>query len=447
MDLSHSQAQRPPATPVYVLRGHAAAVHAIHFYSDNVRLASGDADGWVIIWDITTKRPVAAWKAHEGAILNLKSVDSLPNTESRDEKDEMSKTQEKKIFTHGRDNYLRVWRLNSDDEEILDNRLPVEENSTSDNRAEPWLIYSVTVNALNFCGFAITTRPSLSHAAKTASSVCETFIAVPNALDTGGIDIFHLPTQKRVCILHADRAINTGMVMALQLFFSPNADLYIVSGYEDGHAMVHVQRGPIIITEDTVDSTVSTLTWNWEKVYSSRAHSQPILSLDIFPTDKKYFLTSSADAIIAKHPIPVEIGDSNLKNDAPVRVVNTKHAGQQGLTIRSDERILVTAGWDNRARVYSCKSLKELAVLKWHKEGCYAVSLAYVEPDIKSMRPPVDSTVASPVKKEPESIALTLKSSPGSLAGIKQQRHREATLTHWVAVGSKDGKISLWDIY
>jgi hypothetical protein len=46
--------------------------------------------------------------------------------------------------------------------------------------------------------------------------------------------------------------------------------------------------------------------------------------------------------------------------------------------VRSDGRILATGGWDTRIRIYSAKTLKEVAVLKWHKEGVYAVDFAKV---------------------------------------------------------------------
>ena len=74
---SHSeQVQKlPPATPTYILRGHASAIHALDFYLENSRLASGDADGWIVVWSLMTKRPVAAWKAHDGAILGVQAVD------------------------------------------------------------------------------------------------------------------------------------------------------------------------------------------------------------------------------------------------------------------------------------------------------------------------------------------------------------------------------------
>lgn len=71
--LSQSKERLPPAQPAYILRGHAAQVHALHFTPDNTRLLTADADGWVISWDVAMKRPVAVWKAHGAAVLGLGS--------------------------------------------------------------------------------------------------------------------------------------------------------------------------------------------------------------------------------------------------------------------------------------------------------------------------------------------------------------------------------------
>lgn len=63
----------PPAQPAYVFRGHSAQIHAVHFFEGNLRLFSGDAEGWVIVWSIPIKRPVVVWKPHNGSILGLGS--------------------------------------------------------------------------------------------------------------------------------------------------------------------------------------------------------------------------------------------------------------------------------------------------------------------------------------------------------------------------------------
>ncbi len=62
---------QPSPQPAYVLRGHTAAIHALEFLHGNTRLLSGDADGWVVLWDMPTRRPAAVWRAHQNAILGL----------------------------------------------------------------------------------------------------------------------------------------------------------------------------------------------------------------------------------------------------------------------------------------------------------------------------------------------------------------------------------------
>ncbi len=163
-----------------------------------------------------------------------------------------------------------------------------------------------------------------------------------------------------------------------------------------------------------------------------------VLSLDVSTRFQCYF-TSSADAIIAKHGLGADLEAKD--NAGPLQLAQTKHSGQQGLQVRSDGKIFATAGWDGRVRIYGSKQITEMAVLKWHKEGCYAVAFAQVEP----MDP------QSPGKGEPMATeearrvaAQTVRKYSGSVA---REREERAEKSHWLAVGSKDGKVSLWDIY
>jgi WD40 repeat protein len=333
----------------------------------------------------------------------------------------------------------------------LDTTLPVE-GERGDQRKEPWLLHSLSVNALNFCAFAMcydqderkerlsaaemdAANPVLSgNLANEIASVLmqpepanrAVILAVSNALDSGAIDFFHLPSERRVCTLPADKEVKTGMVMALSLRKHPfNGSLIVVSGYESGHAMVHVQQ----VSKEPDQPCL------FRKVLARHPHSQPLLSLDISPTSDLFF-TSSADAIIAKFVVSADGSTSDVV-DKSNKIINTKHAGQQGLKVRSDGKIFATAGWDARIRVYSAKAMRELAVLKWHKEGCYAVSFATIHPEHVRGNTELGSTIRE--------LDASLQSS--ALDAIKDQRNAKAKNTHWLAAGGKDGKISLWDIY
>ncbi|KAJ5817899.1 hypothetical protein N7447_007907 [Penicillium robsamsonii] len=440
MDNKSAQAQSQ-ATPIYILRGHASPIHALHIYSQNLRLVSGDANGWIVVWDLVTKRPVTAWKAHEGAILEARGYNVVEGVTE--------------IYTHGRDHKLCVWKLRPEDESFLDKTLPVDaaESTQTGSKIQPWLLHSLPVNALNFCAFsmAFVNSDGLPGVPSPAGKPENTLFAVPNALDSGGVDIFHLPSERRISTIPSDKSIKTGMLMAVNLFVSPSGDLYIASAYEDGHVIVFVHRGALK-SASFEREYISNNPLKWDKLYAGRPHSQPVLSLDVAPSHG-YFISSSADALVIKHPIP-SIGSAGYiptagyKEETPLKIVNTKHSGQQGLRIRSDGKVFATAGWDSRVRVYSCKTMKELAVLKWHKDGCYSVAFG----DTENASSLVSSSPESPKQKPQDADQgptgqTAVDRRDYSLATVQQQRNQKVQQTHWLAAGSKDGKISLWDIY
>jgi len=236
------------------------------------------------------------------------------------------------------------------------------------------------------------------------------------------------------------------MVMAVKLVHhQPSRNMLVVAGYEGGFTAVHLlPRRPLADagTRTTIPTVART-------IYLSQPHTQPILSLDALPDGTTYF-TSAADAIIATHRIPQlpnreNFGETEgrsvlLSAQSPYKTTGTKHAGQQSLCVRSDGRLLVTGGWDSRVRVYSTKTLKEMAVLKWHKEGVYAVDFGVVLEADDVVRPEEASTADGAgndnvVRKET------------GLSRLQRQREEQVQLKHWVVAGAKDGKVSLWEIF
>ncbi|KAI1426653.1 WD repeat-containing protein [Xylaria sp. FL1777] len=463
------------AQPRAVLRGHRTQVHATTFVRQNQRLASGDADGFVVLWDLTIMRPRAVWRAHTGAILGI------------------SGWGDDKLVTEGRDNRLIVWKITAADEQKLSADLPLDESAPE--RPQPWILHILEVNTMNFCSFVLCPpRPGVH---LTVSD--ELLISVPNTLATEAVDIFHLPSQNRQSTVHlGSKTEKKGMVMALSLLWRHEL-LFLLAGYENGLAVVARRRHG----------------GAWDVLYKYQAHSQPILSLDFDP-DKEYFLTSGADAIIARHPIPhanpttppvpvsmrTKTSDTRVDNKgpeelrqqptvfetsllsaglaatsthdtepltrdlpkvmkvetSPLKIIDTKHSGQQGLEIRSDGRVFATAGWDSKIRVYSAKTMAELAVLKWHDVGCYATAFAVLHADQKdNSDDSKDKHPKTVVQEQTKSLGdiNTMGSTEMAVAtaiqsrefSVKDRRIKMAKEAHWLAAGSKDGKISLWDIY
>ena len=255
--------------------------------------------------------------------------------------------------------------------------------------------------------------------------------------------------------------------MALQLLTMIGKP-YLLTGWESGMTAVQVYAG-------------SPGGGEWRTIYASTPHSQPILSLSVLPINDNFFsytkyFTSAADSLITSHTIPLprpSLTELLFTDSEQPKVIDTKHAGQQSLSMRNDGKIFATAGWDGRVRVYSTKTMKELACLKWHREGIYAVAFAKIVgekcDDLVGGRLDTDS-VGGRRTEECNSnhgeckIGSKIDGRTGweltrgenreeaSVVGsnsmtVSEQRKQQTQYTHWLAAGSKDGKISLWDIY
>ncbi|KFG78834.1 hypothetical protein MANI_007360 [Metarhizium anisopliae] len=432
----------PVPSPKFILRGHKAAVHAATFIRQNERLVTGDSEGFVVLWDLTIMRPRAVWRAHENAILGVRGWG------------------EDKLITHGRDHKLIVWKIAREDESGLSTVLPLD--GVDVERRRPWVVHLLEVNTMNFCSFAACPLEDSLYSPFLGTSP-EILVAVPNTLASESVDIYTLPSQTRAYTVQPGP--KNGMAMSLSLAHLEKR-LTLVAAFENGYASVHR------LTSEG----------SWVTTYRTQAHSQPILSLDLRP-DLKCFFTSGADAIVAKHPIPTapqevaqpfnpservieEIDEDPKQNSSllssaskpeyakgkdhdavleewkhPRKVTNTKHSGQQSLEVRSDGAIFATAGWDSKIRLYSCKSLKELAVLKWHKDGAYAVTFSDVGPETSQT---VDTDREAQVGCEVQQVDDAIDVSRLS---VQDRRIHRVKAAHWVAAGAKDGKVSLWDMY
>jgi len=300
---------------------------------------------------------------------------------------------------HGRDNNLHVWQIRPEDEANFSTVLPIEDAESQ--RPAPWLLHSLPVNTLNFCSFAMCHTPGATSP--------EILIATPGLQD-GMINIISLPAEDRVATIPPPKDLHTGMLMAVAIDHV-QGELVVLAGYETGHVARWQQNS----------------SKHWSCTYLEKPHSQPVLSLSLSPM-LGFGFSSSADAIVARHPLADTSGET--------KTVQTKHAGQQSLTLRSDGKIFATAGWDDRVRVYSAKTMKELAVLKWHKEGVYAVAFAPIlgegSQDEAAGSEAADDGGAEGVRNE-----MT----------VSARRTEKAKRTHWLAAGSKDGKVSLWEVY
>ena len=341
--------------------------------------------------------------------------------------------------------------------------LPVDKHvSTQMSTGEtPRLIHSMTVNTLNFCSFAWTRYIA------SGSNESSYLVALPHTLSSEAIDIFQVsillydldePTVNSVrkTTIPAPKLDNPRTGLTMCLYFQDEFQLLV--GYESGHTIVYNRESYSDLNGDTKQpkDKSSLSAWQYKPSYISRPHSQPILSIHGVPSHGSC-VTTAADAKLVTHSISKSsssLGFENVIPSEPFHSLNTKHSGQQGLSIRDDGLLLATAGWDTKGRVYRAPqeskdneqtrfvSPKEIAVLKWHKEGCYCTAFAHVQQE----------NTANQAQSNPDNRDKSLEQALNVVEGstrvltAAQRREREARTTHWLALGSKDGKISLWNI-
>ncbi|GEQ71940.1 hypothetical protein JCM33374_g5626 [Metschnikowia sp. JCM 33374] len=118
--------------PKFSLRAHKAALTCIITHQD--KLISSDRDGWIIVWNLASRRPMALWRGHDGHILTLKSTSMG-------------------LISHGRDSMIRIWNLSPDGlEKCSRNGSDISSVGVEATQELPQPPHAdIPVNALNFC--------------------------------------------------------------------------------------------------------------------------------------------------------------------------------------------------------------------------------------------------------------------------------------------------------
>ncbi|KAJ8005817.1 hypothetical protein DPEC_G00121820 [Dallia pectoralis] len=186
------------------------------------------------------------------------------------------------------------------------------------------------------------------------------------------VKIIDLPSRLPVCSLVPQG--KPGMVMCIKLWQADSGPV-LLAGYEDGS---------LAVWDVSQRSVLS----------SAAAHPEPVMCLDFDPTGRRG-VSGSSEKSLSYWALD---GQHRLQIQDPVALVNP---GFSQLCIREDRKILASAGWDHRIRVFGWKKLRPLAVLQHHTD--MVLSLAFSD-------------------------------------------HQD-TRNRLLAAGSKDKRISLWSIY
>ncbi|XP_068956941.1 guanine nucleotide-binding protein subunit beta-like protein 1 isoform X3 [Petaurus breviceps papuanus] len=165
------------------------------------------------------------------------------------------------------------------------------------------------------------------------------------------VQVLDMPSKTSVCTLKPEAGAKAGMPMCLELWKpASGSSPLLLAGYEDG----------------------SVILWNVsERRRLSRlsCHKEPVMSLD-FDSGRAKGLSGSSEKVLCIWSLDAQ---HNLK---VCRTQELTNPGIADIAIRPDGKILATAGWDHRIRLFGWKQLKPLAVLDYHSAAVHCVAFS-----------------------------------------------------------------------
>jgi len=146
-----------------------------------------------------------------------------------------------------------------------------------------------------------------------------------------------------------------GMCLSMKLFRGPSTSGHVLLavGYEAGHVIIWDPAAPAA-----------------GPLAHGKLHEEPVMSLDISDGGVRGVSGSAEDRIVSFAI------DYSAKTVTPVREIGLRERGIGDLSVRQDGKLMASAGWDGRVRLYKWSSGKALALLKYHTSAVTVVEFA-----------------------------------------------------------------------
>ncbi|XP_035870474.1 guanine nucleotide-binding protein subunit beta-like protein 1 isoform X3 [Phyllostomus discolor] len=314
----------PPPDPQFVLRGTQSAVQALHFHEGaqgqgHPLLLSGSLSGLVHIWSLQTRRALTTLDGHGGqCVIWLQTLPQGPQ-----------------LLSQGRDLRLCLWDLAEGRNAVVD---------------------SVGLESVGFCKGSLLARgPQRWTLAVPGRGSDENRLnlapAQINLFSYCQIQILEMPSKTSVCTLKPEADAKPGMPMCLELWQADSSSRPLLLAGLRGWI-----GGLWDVSERKVCSRIA-------------CHTEPVMGLD-FDSQKARGVSGSAEKALAVW---------SLDEQQALQVCRTHELTNPGISdvkIRSDRKILATAGWDHRVRVFHWRTMKPLAVLAFHTAIVHCLAFA-----------------------------------------------------------------------
>ncbi|RDD47326.1 Guanine nucleotide-binding protein subunit beta-like protein 1 [Trichoplax sp. H2] len=335
--------------PIYVLRSIKSPVTDLNIalLSNMQVIFCGRFDGQIELWNLESKRVMSSIDGH-----GCSSVNAIGYLYAE------------YFYSHGRDGKVNVWNLCGGG---------IDKVSSFASELTNFCKASTFSDACDLTSGFILDNLNII---KSCCNEIKNWIALPGP--DSEITIKNIWNGENVHKLNISNDGGLGMCMYSKCIVNEHYGRpYIMAGYECGD----------IILWDVAER---------KPLCQNKCFNEPVTCLDLTSTYAHGLVGSVERAITT-----VEINNMETL-DVKRSAITIKNSGLNDIKIRPDNKLVATAGWDGRIRLFSMKSLKALAVLTYHTESISKLAFSY-----------------------------------NNAIGSKQL----------LVAGSRDGRISLWSIY
>lgn len=366
----------------------------------NATLLTGDEHGFVIWWDLSTRRPIGRWNAHgDNAVLTIEQLGVDWSLVDGMEQPTIDLDRFGSVLTHGKDGEIKVWRLFepsrdpnggliSQPSTALQRKLDVD----VDPSQIPPIEFQMPVNMMNFSNVAI----------------YHDLLATPATQDSNNFDLYRVPRRgtddQLNRLLKNVGTGDSGIIMKMAW-----AKDRLVLGYENGKLVQYDVDGKQLSSDDTLCS-------------------QPVTALYYDSAHDHIYSGSASDTLVC---------DSQS--------FHIKHKGIGDIKVSTGGVVgLVT--WNGYARFY--------------KDQTLLFKIARKAPSIANNRPQSDDIKAQNADKNQRGTFIAFSKHQPSLSRLVADneanftngrcknliRHRveKSYDTQWLFVGYQDGKIQVY---
>jgi len=208
-------------------------------------------------------------------------------------------------------------------------------------------------------------------AAAASAESCQQAIAAVHACHAGATSappaLLAIPgnteQQAEVCCCACGAVVATitpdaaglklGICLAVALFLdAAGTRVLLATGHEDGTVAIWDVGAPTA------------------PLASGKLHSQPLMALDVDPGGRGGVSGAAEDTLVL---FSVDYGAGRIVQR---RAIEVRKEGIGDVAVRPDGKIVASAGWDGRVRLYKGRSGSALAVLKYHTSAGTAVAFS-----------------------------------------------------------------------